>query len=520
MEPVPSLSPLGWSRPHPSVWKELKMRNRGMLWGGMLLAAFLLILTVLTADGAHYAAAGASRSAPAAAPTRPPKPQNDQLRPPLASQDVPGQSTATPLRQVGPDDFGYMVSDNTEPNGPPFNYVAAGNLLPDMTGDEVTQTLTLSFPVTIYGRTVTTLTVDANGMVYMPQGYCDTVDCWNNLRLPNAVAPPGLVAPFWDDLVIPDTGTGGVYTDVIGTAPARTFLIEWRNVGFYREAGSVTFEIQFHENSNQIDFEYAAVDGLRAGGTSATVGIQNYAQTTGIMYSFEESALNAGRAVRFLALVNPGNQTANIAGCNNATFSGQVVNPSTVPAAFSLAVVDSNPLFHSVVTPTNTGIIAPGLSVPFQVVVNVPPGSPIGSTDVTTLTVQSTTAAFPLSERVRLTTLLSSTGADFVPDSGSSSGAPGNVKVYTTSLYNQSGTATSFDLTTDGNSWPTTVTPLHTGTMAPGAGISVTVQVTIPTTAQAGEADVVVVTATAHLGGSCNYYGTAQFTTFNGSQVH
>jgi N-acetylneuraminic acid mutarotase len=495
------------------------MRNRGMLWGGMLLAAVLLVLAVFAAAAGREAALGAPLSA-AAAPTRPPTPQDVPPRPPLAAQDVPGQSTATPLRQVGPDAYGYMVSDNTEPNGPAYNYIAAGNVLPDMTGDEVTQTITLPFAVTIYDRTSFTLTLDANGIAYIPQGYCDTVDCWTNLRLPNAVAPPALIAPFWDDLVIPDSpASGGVYTDVIGTAPTRTFLVEWRNVGFYHENGSVTFEIQFHENSNQIDFEYAAVDGLRATGTSATVGIQNYAQTTGIMYSFEESALNAGRAVRFVALVNPGNQTANIAGCNNAVFNGRVVNPATVGVAFSLAVVDSNPLFHSTVAPLDTGVISPGLSVPFEVVVNVPPGSPIGSTNVTTLTVQSTNPAFPLGESVRLTTLLNSTGADFVPDSGSASGTAGSVKTYTTSLYNQSGTATSFNLTTAGNSWPTTVSPQHTGVMAPGAGISVTVQVTIPTTSQAGEADVVVVTASAQSSGSCNYYGTAQFTTFNGSQV-
>ncbi|MGI8587140.1 MAG: S-layer homology domain-containing protein [Chloroflexia bacterium] len=424
-------------------------------------------------------------------------------------------ATDAPLRSVGPDAYGYVVSDSNEPGGPPFGYVAATHNLPALNGDDLTQTVSLPFSVTVYGQAVPNLTIDDNGLLYTAPTFCNTHTCYNNTSLPNNMAPPGTIAPFWDDLILTDT-LSGIYTDVLGIAPTRSYIVEWRNADFYNDLNShATFEVIFHENSNQIDFEYASLSGSLGGGASATVGIQNIAQNIGLDYSNDEPALTQGTAVRFLALVTPGDQSAANTACAGVNYTGQIINPNAVSTVYTLTLSDSNPAYHSVVTPTNTGPIPAGASVPFTVTVNIPAGAPGGTSDVTTLLVASTDQNYPVSERVHLTTL---PGAEFIPASGSKNGSEGATLTYSTTLYNLTGATTGFTLTT-GSVWQSSVVPANTGPLPPAAGVAVTVSLTIPQNAQPGESDTVAVTATAQLSSTCTIFGTAAFTGFAGNVV-
>ena len=496
------------------------MRNRYQLWMGLMVAMGLLMVLAVWETRATPDA-GRVLAAPAGAAVKPPPPPHPgptaPPAPPLAAVDAPrGSRPAAPLRSGGPDAFGYLVSDSSEPHGPGYNYIPAGHLT-DLVGDDVTKTLNLPFPVSIYDRSVTTMTASTNGLLFLAQGACDATNCYDNQPLPNTAAPPGIIAPLWDDLVMTNTNGAGVYTDVLGTTPARSFIIEWRNAEFYTQTTSLaTFEVILHENSNQIDFEYSTLTGAYSNGSSATVGIQSYDQATGTQYSFNEGTLSPGLAIRFLALLTPGDQQGNTAGCASVTYTGWVLNPSTVPVSYQLTVSDSNTMFSSTVAPAAAGPIAPGASVPFTVTVNTPPGAPVGTTDVTSLTATSTTPSFPLTESVHLTT---STGAAFQPAAVSGTGTAGGTLTYTTSLYNRTGVTTTFQLVAGSNTWPSDVVPSNTGPLPPAAAISVTVHVMIPSTSQTGESDTVVVTATTGITGTCGFYGTAQFTTFNGNQI-
>ena len=40
------------------------------------------------------------------------------------------------------------------------------------------------------------------------------------------------------------SGTGSMWTKTTGTAPNRSFVVEWRNVNFYNTALTVDFEAQ------------------------------------------------------------------------------------------------------------------------------------------------------------------------------------------------------------------------------------------------------------------------------------
>src|SRR5207244_4259938 len=83
-----------------------------------------------------------------------------------------------------------------------------------------------------------------------------------------------------------------VRTELVGAAPSRRFVIEWRNVHFFGDTTRrVRFEIVLYEDG-QILAQYAdlAADG-REQGNSATIGIEDQAGTMALQYSFNEASL-------------------------------------------------------------------------------------------------------------------------------------------------------------------------------------------------------------------------------------
>ena len=92
-----------------------------------------------------------------------------------------------------------------------------------------------------------------------------------------------IVSPFWDDLLI--TGQSGIYWAILGSAPNRELVVEWRNLTHFVYGGNVTFQVVFKENSSDIVFNFQDVvfDSVGADyGASATIGIQTtaYSATT------------------------------------------------------------------------------------------------------------------------------------------------------------------------------------------------------------------------------------------------
>ncbi len=130
------------------------------------------------------------------------------------------------------------------------------------------------FPIRFAGADPgpTTLYVTNNGFLTFtaPSGF----STYNNQPLPTTSFNT-LVAPFWDAL---DMSYGGsVRYEVLGEAPSRQLVIEYRDVYHAYTSGTVTFQVVFFENSTDIRFNYADVDvGYSSynNGASATVGVQ------------------------------------------------------------------------------------------------------------------------------------------------------------------------------------------------------------------------------------------------------
>jgi PKD repeat protein len=187
------------------------------------------------------------------------------------------------------DGFGYTCRATSNA------YVAANTVLA-LTGDDASATVSLPFPFTFYGQAYSTAYVSTNGAV----NFLASDTSYSNTAIPSTSTPNAAIYAFWDDLVV-DSGTGSVLTALVGTAPNRSFVIEWRSVRFYTSTTPlIGFELVLSENG-QITLQYGTVGSNgQAQGNSATIGIENSLGTIALQYSYNQAVLSDGQAIAFL----------------------------------------------------------------------------------------------------------------------------------------------------------------------------------------------------------------------------
>ncbi len=185
------------------------------------------------------------------------------------------------------DDFGYTCGIE------PAAYVEVDTLV-DLSGEDNTTSIDLPFPVTHYGVGYSRVHLGTNGEISFvgPR-------TWFNGKLPDPVAPNAGVYPFWSKLDIQEHG--GIYTGVIGEAPNRGFVIEYRDVNLWYGDGTLDFEATLWENG-EITFAYRNLDEEPYGhevGMGATVGLENADGTVAFQFSHSERSLSNDRQIHF-----------------------------------------------------------------------------------------------------------------------------------------------------------------------------------------------------------------------------
>ena len=170
--------------------------------------------------------------------------------------------------------------------------------------DDGVVTRTLPFQFNLYGTNFSQIHVSTNGILnygapnaYWPQR--------SNACLPsNSIyVPQAMIAPLWYDFIVPlitDTiHVGGVYTDILGTAPNRVYVVEWRNVYAYQDPSvSATLEALVYENGD-IVYQYLSFNGPGVTGADGVVGIQNADGSIGLPYLCYQDDLTPQRAIRY-----------------------------------------------------------------------------------------------------------------------------------------------------------------------------------------------------------------------------
>lgn len=191
--------------------------------------------------------------------------------------------------------------------------------------DDAAVAVALDRPINFYGDDYATVWVSTNGTIAFGEFFADL---GANSRLPDHNFPNGLIAPFWDDLTLGETGAVYVLEDA---ANGRT-IFEWRDVALFRDpTAHLTFQAIVGSDGS-ITFQYKSLDDA---GTSATVGLEKPDESIGTTFSFDEGVLSAGEAIRFV----PGSQqiSASVT-VDSGKTSGGIDFGSVGPADASHAV--------------------------------------------------------------------------------------------------------------------------------------------------------------------------------------
>jgi len=181
------------------------------------------------------------------------------------------------------------------------SYVEANTLLP-LTGDEAYLDVPLPFPFPFYLKAYTHAYVSTNGFLSFVKGYYSPA----NVSLPTTTIPNGAIYAFWDDLNVDPAAS--VRTELLGAAPNRRFVVEWRNVSFFGAdfKKRVNFEIVLYENGViLLQYHNVANDG-RQMGNAATIGVEDETGNSAVQFSFNRASLGVGEfAIRLAHLPKP-----------------------------------------------------------------------------------------------------------------------------------------------------------------------------------------------------------------------
>ncbi|MFI0424796.1 S8 family serine peptidase [Spongiactinospora sp. 9N601] len=201
---------------------------------------------------------------------------------------VAGDITENVALSVKRNDFGYTCEVGDEP------YVAGTERLP--LGDtQPTTRVALPFPVPFYGVARSEIWVTAQGFA----SFAEPFPTFDNEPLPDLSEPNLAVYPFWEMLRL--HADSGVYTAAVGTAPHRSFVIEWRNVAPSKANDERhSFSVLLGEDGT-IGYRYKDIQTARDQGSSATIGIEDAEGTDPLQYSYDTLSLRDGQSITFSA---------------------------------------------------------------------------------------------------------------------------------------------------------------------------------------------------------------------------
>jgi subtilisin family serine protease len=202
---------------------------------------------------------------------------------------VDGDETLSFVLPQHKDSFGYFCRPTT------FAFIEANTVLP-LVGDVNTLAVPLPFPFTFYGQTYSTAYAGTDGFLSFVQPQALPFD--NSASLPDPNQPNGAIYPFWDDMLVDSASS--VRTELVGTAPNRQFVVEWRDVAFFADPSTrVRFEVVLSENGDIVTQYHTAGPTPVQHGSSAAIGLENETGTVAFPYSINTPSVDSGTAVLF-----------------------------------------------------------------------------------------------------------------------------------------------------------------------------------------------------------------------------
>ncbi len=204
---------------------------------------------------------------------------------------------------AGPDAFGYSYIDNTEQNGPTFNWIEisnSGTRIEPSLHYFMSEEIPLGFSMNFYGSTYSSIWVNSHGEIHI--GSRDTWLSTNDCPLPDPSTPHApLLAVFWDRLYIHHEIGAGVYYQYFDNGNNDYMVVEWQAKIYDASSDTVVFEAILYENGETI-YQYNYVnDGDGGQGQEATIGIEYDQIPSGLSFNCNDDN-PANRLVEGLAI--------------------------------------------------------------------------------------------------------------------------------------------------------------------------------------------------------------------------
>ena len=219
----------------------------------------------------------------------------------IARPLAPGDSTLVPLTigntGLGPLQFTldsslgrYGFLDSNAFGGPGYAWIDISATGTEITGfnnpdDAVSGPLALGFAFPFFGSSFTTARVCTNGFI----SFTDSATAAGNTSLPSIEAPHNLIAAFWDDLMVDDSGK--IFTQQLGDL----FVVQFDNIRLFSSPTQrLTCEIVLR-SSGEILLQYKATTETDH---SYTIGLQNDLRDQGLQIALNNALVQPGLAIR------------------------------------------------------------------------------------------------------------------------------------------------------------------------------------------------------------------------------
>lgn len=193
----------------------------------------------------------------------------------IASRNaVIGQGDGIEGESIGPDGYGYtanVVGLDYEDICVGGHQIAGGT---DTGVFEITDADLGDFTFDFYGKTYSNLFVSVEGLITFGSGEASAA----NSDLTSLPTQPA-IAVYWDDLAVTGAVDSAVTWQLLGTAPTRRLIIQWKNVVFASSDTHprVNFQAILGEadGSIRLNFDDVYNTGISADGKTATIGIKD-----------------------------------------------------------------------------------------------------------------------------------------------------------------------------------------------------------------------------------------------------
>ncbi|MBS1742833.1 MAG: T9SS type A sorting domain-containing protein [Bacteroidetes bacterium] len=184
--------------------------------------------------------------------------------------------------------------------------------------DAASSSTDIGFNFTFFGNVYTAFTASSNGGIRLGGTIGTTV-----IGTSFPVTSQAILAPYLGDLRT--SSSGKVHYKLFGTAPNRTAVIEFLNMGINFNSGGAngTFQVRLYEQTNTIEYVY----GSMAVGSTSTTGsttssarnvIIGFSNTSGNNNEFTVNQSTYATSTTATEIVNTNSSTGNIAGLNSS----------------------------------------------------------------------------------------------------------------------------------------------------------------------------------------------------------